>query len=121
MSLLELNRISEIEWFEIFNIDCGAAIRGAVKAEGRLPTQEEEKSIRKLSGVDLWHFRPRQRTGKVVDFDTLSREELERERDKERRERVAQLEKIIQSDAYLDQLEADDIPICELLPPPKWV
>lgn len=112
---------SDVELFTIFNIDCGAAIEGAIRSESREPTPSEAKSIRKLSGVNAWQLRPRQRTGKVVDFDTESRKDLEDKRDKERRARVEQLCGIIKSNEYLDELEENNTPICSLLPPPQWI
>ena len=112
--------LTDLEMFAAFNIDCGAAMANAIKAENREPTPEEEKQIRKLRGQDLWHFRPTQRTGKVIDFDALSPEELARKRDRERRARVERMAELLTPQKE-EELAASDASVTSLLDPPEWV
>lgn len=113
--------LSDIELFQAFNVDCGAALDNAIrKGENREPTQEEEERIAQLRGQDLWHFRPTQRTGKVVDFDALTPEELARKRDRERRARVERMAELMTPQKE-EELAASDASVTSLLDPPEWV
>lgn len=106
--------------FSFFNINCGAALEGYIRSQGREPTPQERASINRLYNTELWHFRGVQRTGKVVDPNTLTRSQVERLQARERRDRVEKLAAAC-TEEKLAELEAADASITDLLPPPRWI
>lgn len=71
-------------------------------------------------GGSLYEFRPKQRTGKVENFDADSPEELARKQSAERADRVNRLAELC-TPARLDQLEAEDISVTDLLEKPVFI
>lgn len=108
---------SDLELFTMFQVDVGELVINSKLRRGEEVTKEDKALI----GTDLWYFTQRQRTGKVVDFDTDSPEEFKRMQKQEQAERAELLAALASDDMVMDYLEKFDISLTELLPPPKHV
>ena len=95
--------LTDIQIFEIFNWDLGVLMGDD-----------------RLVGANLYELRPRQRSGKVIDWDTISPEELGRIRGDERRARVEKMAELCTPEK-LDELERLDKSPCSLLDPPEFI
>lgn len=124
---MEIPQFSDFELFTIFNIDMGEAYENIVKTGGeyidrstnKKPTTEQKKTIVRLSGVNLWHFRPRQRSDKTINWEALDPTELA---EKQREERAARAKQLMElTPQKLKELEYAGKSITSLLPPPKWI
>lgn len=110
-----IHEFTDAELFTMFNVDCGELVDATNdQVDDNLRIEGEE--LEALRGKDLWDVRF-VRHGKVVDPTAMSYEDLKREQKRERRERIQQLEAMAND---LDRWEAEDISICDLLPPPKY-
>lgn len=111
---MEIREFTDAELFTMFNVDCGqlvAATNDQVDESLRI----EGEDLTPLYGVDLWDARfPRKGRFNV---DSVSPEELRRLQRAERAERVNRLAELASN---LEQMEADDVPICELIEAPKY-
>ena len=94
--------LTDIQIFEMFNWDLGALM-----------------GMDRLVGANLYELRPRQRSGKVIDWEALSPEELSRIRGDERRARVERMVELCTEDKLIE-LERLDISPCDLLEKPEY-
>ena len=108
-----IKQFSDAELFEMFNIDLGCF----VEATNKHVNADQQIDPSELYGKDMWEVRYARKS--KVNKDALSAEELERERKRERGERVARLREIV-SQMSDEQMEADDVSICDLIEKPVY-
>jgi len=114
-----IRQITDIEAFQMFNVDVAALVRNT----NSQVSEQMQLDPNDFLGVDLWACRTAKGQRNIIDDGAMSPDELRRMRTNERQARATALADKLQSASQdtIDAMENGNMSLTDLIDPPVWI